>query len=304
TIADGTATGTIENDDEVQVVDLAVTVDDAPDPAQVGTEVTYTVTVTNDGNGTATSVVLTDVPPAGATLVSVQPSQGTCSGTGPITCQLGSIAGGASATVTVVVRPLRTGTITNGASVTAAGGSSDSDSESTTVVPDANGCTIVGTSGVDTIAGTNGADVICAGAGNDRVDGRGGADTLRGEGGNDTLIGGAGNDAVDGGTGRDSASYSSDPAGVTVSLADGTAADGFGATDTLTGIEQVNGSGFDDRLTGSAAPDRLFGLNGDDTLLGQGRNDLLDGGVGTDSLNGGTGTDTCLRGETTLRCEA
>ena len=304
TIADGTATGTIENDDEVQVVDLAVTVDDAPDPAQVGTEVTYTVTVTNDGNGTATSVVLTDVPPAGATLVSVQPSQGTCSGTGPITCQLGSIAGGASATVTVVVRPLRTGTITNAASVTAAGGSSDSDSESTTVVPDANGCTIVGTSGVDTIAGTNGADVICAGAGNDRVDGRGGADTLRGEGGNDTLIGGAGNDAVDGGTGRDTASYSSDPAGVTVSLADGTAADGFGATDTLTGIEQVNGSGFDDRLTGSAAPDRLFGLNGDDTLLGQGRNDLLDGGVGTDSLNGGTGTDTCLRGETTLRCEA
>jgi large repetitive protein len=307
TIGDGSGVGTIENDDAA-AVDLEVSITDAPDPVDVGSNVTYTVTVHNGGTLAATSVEVTDDPPAGATFVSASASQGSCTGTDPVVCELGTIAAGDSATVTVVVRPLRTGTITNEASATSAeddsDGSDDSDSESTTVRPNAAGCTIVGTTSGDTITGTSGDDVICAGAGVDRIDGSGGNDTIRGEGGNDTIIGGAGDDAIDGGRGRDTVSYAAAPAAVTVSIAGGTATDGQGGADTLVSLEQVKGSAFADSITGSPAPDRLFGLDGDDNISAQSKDDYLDGGNGTDTLNGGNGVDTCIRGETNVRCES
>ena len=84
-----------------------------------GTNLTYTITVTNNGPTTATGVSLTDTLAAGLTLVSATPSQGSCSGTGPITCPLGTLAGGASATVTVVASAAQSGSYANTASVTA-----------------------------------------------------------------------------------------------------------------------------------------------------------------------------------------
>ena len=46
---------------------------------------------------------MTDPLPAGTTFVSVAPSQGSCSGTTTVTCDLGTLADGVSATITLVV---------------------------------------------------------------------------------------------------------------------------------------------------------------------------------------------------------
>jgi uncharacterized repeat protein (TIGR01451 family) len=101
--------------------DLAVTKSDSPDPVVVGNNVTYTVTVANNGPSQATAVVLTDNLPGAVTFVSATPSQGTCSApvAGGFTCDLGSINAGSNATVTVVVTaPGTPGSITNNVSVT------------------------------------------------------------------------------------------------------------------------------------------------------------------------------------------
>jgi len=101
--------------------DLRVTQSDAPDPVAPGGQVTYTVTVSNLGGTAATAVSLRDDLPAGTGFVSATPSQGTCSGSGPVVCSLGTLNGGAAATVSVVVSaPATPGTIVNKASVTAA----------------------------------------------------------------------------------------------------------------------------------------------------------------------------------------
>ncbi len=102
-------------------IDLSVSVLGAPDPVPFSANVTFTVTVTNlaSGSGSATSVQLIDTLPAGVTFVSATPSQGTCSGTAVVTCALGSMANGGSATVTIVAKVMATGSLTNVARVTA-----------------------------------------------------------------------------------------------------------------------------------------------------------------------------------------
>ena len=99
--------------------DLGIAVTDSPDPVIVGNNLSYTITASNAGPGPALAVTVTDVLPAGATFVSAAPSQGTCSGTTTVNCSLGTINNGANATVTLVVRPTATGTLTNTASVAA-----------------------------------------------------------------------------------------------------------------------------------------------------------------------------------------
>ncbi len=86
-------------------------------PIQAGTQVTYTITVSNDGPSDATTVEASDPLPAGTTFVSASVTGGdateTCDGT--ILCQLGTIAAGATETITVVldVNPDFTGDLTN-----------------------------------------------------------------------------------------------------------------------------------------------------------------------------------------------
>ena len=86
-----------------------------PDPVRVGRPLTYTITV--EAITADTGIVLTDVPPAEAAPVSASASQGTCSGTAPVVCNLGALGTGSRATVTIVVVPTATGKITNTASV-------------------------------------------------------------------------------------------------------------------------------------------------------------------------------------------
>ncbi|HXP17203.1 MAG TPA: DUF11 domain-containing protein, partial [Terriglobales bacterium] len=81
--------------------------------------VTYTISVTNNGPSTAHAVALTDTLAAGLTLVSSTPSQGTCAGTSPIVCNLGTINSGSNATVTVTATPSAPGSYPNTATVTA-----------------------------------------------------------------------------------------------------------------------------------------------------------------------------------------
>ena len=101
--------------------DLELTKIDVPDPVIGGNPLTYTLTINNLGPGPATLVQLTDTLPASVIFVSATPSQGSCSETGgTVDCALGTLVGGAGATVSIVVTaPATAGTITNNASVSA-----------------------------------------------------------------------------------------------------------------------------------------------------------------------------------------
>jgi len=104
------------------LADLAVAQLATPSPASVGADLTYLISVSNSGPGTATAVNLADSLPVSATLVSATPTQGSCSQAGGVVnCALGSLASGAGASVTIVVTPTTPGvTLTNTASVSSA----------------------------------------------------------------------------------------------------------------------------------------------------------------------------------------
>jgi Ca2+-binding RTX toxin-like protein len=140
---------------------------------------------------------------------------------------------------------------------------------------------LIGLTANDTLNGQNGNDTLDGGTGNDRL--FGGSD-------NDVLIGGAGADSLDGGAGTsDTASYVGSAAvAVTVN---GGATGGDAAGDTLTGIENLLGSSFNDTLTGDSGNNRLDGAIGNDRAYGRAGIDTLVGGTGNDTLFGGTGVD-------------
>ena len=236
--------------------DLSVDKADSPDPVEVGSQLTYSITVSNAGPATANNVQLDDVLPNRVDFVSAMSPQGPCSQQArKVGCRLGALASGADATVSILVTPNKAGQIVNTATVstndTDPVAANNSDSETTTVIepPPPAQCagkaaSIVGTEGSDMLVGTNGKDVIVALGGNDTIDGLGGNDLVCGLGGNDVI-------RVRG------------------------------------GHDRVRAGGGDDRLRGGDGPDGLRG--------GSGR-DRLDGGRGGDSLDGGTGHDKCFGG--------
>jgi uncharacterized repeat protein (TIGR01451 family) len=100
--------------------DMAVSMIAKPEPATVGAELTYAIGLMNEGPDSAAGIILTDILPAGVSLVSTTPSQGSCSdGLGVVTCKMGELANLASATVTIIVKPTVDGTISNTVSVEA-----------------------------------------------------------------------------------------------------------------------------------------------------------------------------------------
>lgn len=130
--------------------------------------------------------------------------------------------------------------------------------------------------------------------GDDFIWGVDGFNTLDGGAGNDDIVSGHGNDAIEGGEGTDTVEYWWSTAGVTVSLADGTAhGDG---DDTISGIENAVGSAFNDVLTGSEVGNQLYGDAGNDVLSGLAGNDYLNAGDGNDMLKGGVGDDNLVGG--------
>jgi uncharacterized repeat protein (TIGR01451 family) len=242
--------------------DLSLTKSDSPDPVAVGGTLTYTIQVTNpnpSGGNDASNVVVTDTLPSKVDFVSA--TGGTCQQSGgKVTCDLGQVNAATTATVTIVVKPKKAGTLSNTASVASPDDAvltNNSATATTTVTKAAKGnkkgsCatpTITGTAGDETIAGTAGADVIVALAGNDQVFAGGGKDLVCAGAGADLVVGGSSGDTLIGG----------------------------GGADTLKG----NGGG-----------DLLKGKNGRDRLRGQAGNDVLKGGKKRDSCKGGAGRDT------------
>src|SRR5262245_5313876 len=101
--------------------DLGVTISASPDPPISGANVTYTIGVINLASTPATGVTVSDLLPANATYVSATTPSGTCSRfSNTVTCQILSLASGATATVAVVVKaPAGTPNLTTTAGVSA-----------------------------------------------------------------------------------------------------------------------------------------------------------------------------------------
>jgi len=148
---------------------------------------------------------------------------------------------------------------------------------------------LIGSGFADTLEGNDESNVINALDGDDTLKGAGGDDTLFGDIGNDVLLGGSGNDYINGGAGNDTASFKDSKNSVTVQIADPDNS-GFGiatgdGTDVLKGIENAEGSEFDDTLLGDEYANVLSGLGGDDYIKGGKGNDQIDGGEGVDTVD-------------------
>jgi Ca2+-binding RTX toxin-like protein len=144
---------------------------------------------------------------------------------------------------------------------------------------------LVGSAFNDTLDGDTGANALTGADGDDILRSYAGNDVVSGGNGNDLINAGSGADAIDGGAGIDTVYYDSSTVGVTVNLATGTGAGGDAQGDTLTGIENLAGSGFNDKLYGSAVANALTGGDGDDVLRGGAGADVLNGGNGLDQAN-------------------
>ncbi len=167
-------------------------------------------------------------------------------------------------------------------------------------------------------------DYVYLGAGNDTFLGGGGFSVVSDGAGDDLIIlssddadqsffanvyMGEGNDTIMGGTSlRDTITFDAPPeadasdivanfSGITVDL-NISGAQNFGAfgTDTITGIEDVSATAFDDTLIGNDLSNQLWGNDGNDTLIGGGDADVLQGGFGADLLIGGLGADIIFQG--------
>ena len=137
----------------------------------------------------------------------------------------------------------------------------------------------------DTLTGGTGNNLLIGYGGADSLNGATGNDTLDGGDGNDTLIGGAGADRLIGGSGIDTADYSNAGAAVFVDLTTGVGYTGDAAGDSLSGIENLTGSIYNDLLYGGPNGSVILGGNGNDRLLGRAGADTLNGGNGVDEVN-------------------
>ena len=89
--------------------DVSIIKTAAPEPVNQGTNLAYTLQVTNGGPAVAQGVVVTDVLPSQVSYTSVFTTQGTCTytaATTTVSCALGSLSVGSNAVVTINVTAL------------------------------------------------------------------------------------------------------------------------------------------------------------------------------------------------------
>jgi uncharacterized repeat protein (TIGR01451 family) len=134
-----TATATVvvanANSADMSIVKTAIP---SPNVLQ-GDQLTYVLTVTNNGPASATNVIVTDDLPTPITWYQTFPSQGTCSEAGgAVICMLGTMNNGATATVNILTSAGVAGVVTNTAMVSAdqtdANQTNNSSSETETVI--------------------------------------------------------------------------------------------------------------------------------------------------------------------------
>ncbi|MDB6035888.1 MAG: uncharacterized protein JWM16_6226 [Verrucomicrobiales bacterium] len=101
--------------------DLAVSIVASPATIYASSNTVLTLTVTNPGPSAASSIVLSNVMPTGLDVVSIQPSQGSCSLAGSlVTCGIPSLAAGTKATVVITSIGATPGTWATVAGISAA----------------------------------------------------------------------------------------------------------------------------------------------------------------------------------------
>ncbi len=146
----------------------------------------------------------------------------------------------------------------------------------------------------DTIYAGNNDDTIYGNSGEDTITAYAGDDTIESGTGNDFIVSGLGDDTIDAGEGNDTIDFSHidsvNPEGIIADLVNGTiTGDG---NDTISNIENVNGTQDIDIIIGDDKQNILNGNKGYDTISGGAGNDTLAGNVGNDFIEGGVGSDT------------
>ena len=121
--------------------DLSIAASEGPDPVRIGTDLSYTLSVANDGPTAATSVSVVDTLPAGTTFVSAGGSGWSCTSLGQqVLCTMASlgVASSAPAIAIVATAPGTAGNITNLATVSSATSDPDAANNTATTVTLAN----------------------------------------------------------------------------------------------------------------------------------------------------------------------
>lgn len=155
---------------------------------------------------------------------------------------------------------------------------------------------VSGETGNDLISGARLADTLYGNKDNDVLFGFGGADQLFGGLDNDFLNGGAGGDTLNGGEGIDRVSYIDSNGRVDIDLSRERQLLFHAAGDLLIGIENIDGSNFNDTITGSQGDGSLYGMEGDDSLTSGSHDQLLAGNDGNDTLEANGAGDTLVGG--------
>lgn len=143
---------------------------------------------------------------------------------------------------------------------------------------------IVGSNQGDNLTGDGAANTINGGDGDDSIFGLGGIDTLNGGNGDDSITGGTGADFINGGDDTDRVLYDvAINVNFSGSISAGQAANSASDGDTLTSIEEVTTSGFDDTITAGSATVSVVAGAGNDTIIStvQSTSNNIDGGTDT-----------------------
>ena len=123
---------------------------------------------------------------------------------------------------------------------------------------------------IENVRGTDHADILTGSGADNRLFGGAGDDVISGGGGDDILTPGKGADQVDGGAGNDTVSYDDFDTGVRLDLAAGNTQflDGQGqtVTQTLTHVENIQGSDHNDILIGDDTANHMVGSLGRDRI--------------------------------------
>lgn len=130
-----------------------------------------------------------------------------------------------------------------------------------------------------------GIENVTTGSGTDSLTGSSLDNVLTGGAGDDFLMGRGGNDTLDGGDDTDTVSYAYAGNAVTIDLQAGTGVVGTGDSDTITNVENIIGSDYNDSLAGDANINVIEGGDGDDLLNGRTGDDVIDGGAGNNTLS-------------------
>jgi Beta-propeller repeat/Domain of unknown function DUF11 len=122
-------------------VNLAVTASAAtPNPASIGNQVTFTYTIKNNGDLVTGISFAEQLSGNSGTFVSATATPGSCgtpTGTPSVlTCAVGALNGGATATVTAIFTPTSAGPFGNSAEITVAGSTFHTSSTASTTVSD------------------------------------------------------------------------------------------------------------------------------------------------------------------------